>query len=343
MLKKKDCQGLRLDELNAFIKEFGPTAFVCDVRGCEQSRVGYSTLASLKDHEAQHQGLLKCLEPNCSYNEHISFSSWRQLKAHKRKIHPEPSRLEVPQKLRQQKHNQEKDLRHTDLTQGFVEMVDSLPAEQRAMVKGLTPEKLREVAKRWMNKRLAQAAATTGSPATLPTTSSPSPHNILNIDSSTNKEIPSASHNTQEGTFMTNQPLVARSDFVVEPLDRQNMMDPMDLPDIMETMDTMDLPPQVFQSIDVVPLGIRKWGPFNHWLRQSDMPPNIKNTLATIQMQQFQLIMQQGAQIPANPAGSISPLPQIQPPTAFQAQHNQRETIPGRESRPSTSADSSAS
>ncbi|KAF4445870.1 NACHT domain-containing protein [Fusarium austroafricanum] len=98
LMAQESCTGLTLEELMVFKEEFGPTAFVCDVRGCERSLVGYSNANALKDHEARHRGQLKCVESRCLYND-IGFSSLKQLRNHKRKRHPSPVEADIPQKI----------------------------------------------------------------------------------------------------------------------------------------------------------------------------------------------------------------------------------------------------
>ncbi|KAG4295211.1 hypothetical protein FPRO06_01795 [Fusarium proliferatum] len=92
---------LSKEDLMVFKEEFGPTAFVCHVRDCYRSLMGYSTLAGLKDHEIQHRGLLKCTKAKCSFND-IGFPSYRKLKDHQRKHHPIHPQIKVPQQIRRE-------------------------------------------------------------------------------------------------------------------------------------------------------------------------------------------------------------------------------------------------
>lgn len=101
LMAQKSYPGLTPEELVVFKEEFGSTAFVCHVHGCERSVVGYSTANALKDHEARHQGQLKCFEPNCYYND-IGFSSLKRLRDHKRKQHP-PVEIDLPQQIRRKR------------------------------------------------------------------------------------------------------------------------------------------------------------------------------------------------------------------------------------------------
>lgn len=98
LMAQSSCPGLSQEELMVFKEEFGPSAFVCHIRGCERSVVGYSTANGLRDHEARHQGLLKCSEASCPYN-HVGFSSSKQLKAHQRKLHLASVQKEIPRTI----------------------------------------------------------------------------------------------------------------------------------------------------------------------------------------------------------------------------------------------------
>jgi hypothetical protein len=94
----ESCVGLTSEELMVFRQDFGPTAFVCDVRGCTRSLVGFSNVNLLKDHQVRCYGQLKCLVANCSYND-IGFSSLRQLREHKKRIHSAPIERHIPKNL----------------------------------------------------------------------------------------------------------------------------------------------------------------------------------------------------------------------------------------------------
>lgn len=100
LVSQKSFPGLSQQDLVVFKEEFGPTAFVCHFRGCERSLVGFPTATALKDHEARHSGLLRCLEPGCSYNKDVGFTTLSQVKKHKRKAHPECLNGEMPYKIR---------------------------------------------------------------------------------------------------------------------------------------------------------------------------------------------------------------------------------------------------
>ncbi|KAF7551161.1 hypothetical protein G7Z17_g5206 [Cylindrodendrum hubeiense] len=95
---QNSCPGLSQDELVAFKEEYGPSAFVCGIRGCDRSVVGYASANRLEDHEARHQDALKCSELSCTYNQ-IGFSSSKQLREHKRKRHLVSTAVEIPQQV----------------------------------------------------------------------------------------------------------------------------------------------------------------------------------------------------------------------------------------------------
>ncbi|KAF5986953.1 NACHT domain-containing protein [Fusarium bulbicola] len=101
LVTQDDCQDLSKEDLMVFKKEFGPTAFVCHVRDCYRSLIGYPTTAGLKDHEIQHRGLLKCTKAKCSFND-IGFPSYRKLRDHQRKHHPTHSPIKLTQQIRRE-------------------------------------------------------------------------------------------------------------------------------------------------------------------------------------------------------------------------------------------------
>ncbi|KAF5724312.1 NACHT domain-containing protein [Fusarium mundagurra] len=101
LVTQDDCQDLSKEDLMVFKEEFGPTAYVCHVRDCYRSLIGYSTTAGLKDHEIQHRGLLKCTIAKCPFND-IGFPSYRKLKDHQRNHHPTHSQIKVPRQIRRE-------------------------------------------------------------------------------------------------------------------------------------------------------------------------------------------------------------------------------------------------
>ncbi|KAH7002370.1 hypothetical protein EDB80DRAFT_685538 [Ilyonectria destructans] len=98
ILAQSSSSRLSQEELAVFKEEFGPSAFVCDIRGCERSVVGYASANRLKDHEARHQGRLKCPKIGCSYDQ-IGSTSLKQLRNHERKLHTAPTASQVPQRI----------------------------------------------------------------------------------------------------------------------------------------------------------------------------------------------------------------------------------------------------
>lgn len=100
LLGQNSCSGLSQEDLVAFKDEFGPSAFVCHIHRCNRSVVGYASASLLRDHEARHQGTLKCPVSSCLYG--LDFTSSKQLKAHMRKRHPAPGATETPSRIRRE-------------------------------------------------------------------------------------------------------------------------------------------------------------------------------------------------------------------------------------------------
>lgn len=87
LLGLASCTGLSAAELVAFQTEFGGTAFVCPVKGCERSRLGYASAAELRDHKTRrHIQRLQCYQGKCVYN-NVGYSNKSSLHQHVQKVH----------------------------------------------------------------------------------------------------------------------------------------------------------------------------------------------------------------------------------------------------------------
>ena len=102
--------GVSQQELLCFKEEFGPTAFVCDRRGCDRATHGFSSRNELIDHQTRHNGGFKCSVHGCAYND-VGFKTTRDLQAHRRKRHRVGEIKRVPKRFRQTNINNES---HTD-------------------------------------------------------------------------------------------------------------------------------------------------------------------------------------------------------------------------------------
>ncbi|KAK1459054.1 NACHT domain-containing protein [Colletotrichum melonis] len=102
LLAGRNCPGLLAKDLIAFKEEYGPSAFVCPIYGCDKAVVGYSSTSQLKDHLTRHQEKLRCFKQDCFYND-VGFTTLRQLKDHQRRHHPPPPSIpqKIPQRLNQ--------------------------------------------------------------------------------------------------------------------------------------------------------------------------------------------------------------------------------------------------
>lgn len=89
-------------------------------------------------------------------------------------------------------------------------------------------------------------------------------------------------------------------------------------------MDNMDVPPQVFNAIQGIPSGIKKWGQFKLWIQTTNtISDQTKTKLKALQMQQFQQIAQARANMmgPGRGPGAESQQPgAIRPPLPLGAQ-----------------------
>lgn len=87
LLGLTSCDGLSAAELVAFQTEVGGTAFVCPVKGCDRSRLGYASAAELKDHKRRrHIQRLQCYQGKCVYN-NVGYSNTTSLHQHAQKVH----------------------------------------------------------------------------------------------------------------------------------------------------------------------------------------------------------------------------------------------------------------
>lgn len=85
--KSIQCTGLSKAELTAFQTEFGGTAFICPVRKCERSLMGFSSAAQLKEHKMRrHRQRRRCYRGRCIHND-VGFSSESSLQQHVQKVH----------------------------------------------------------------------------------------------------------------------------------------------------------------------------------------------------------------------------------------------------------------
>lgn len=100
LLQATDCMwiGLSPDDLAAFRSQFGDTAFVCPVRDCDRSRLGYPSAAELQNHKTRRHGQrLRCYQGSCIHND-IGFANESSLRQHVQRVHrkvapPIPTRL----------------------------------------------------------------------------------------------------------------------------------------------------------------------------------------------------------------------------------------------------------
>ncbi|KAF2963927.1 hypothetical protein GQX73_g9643 [Xylaria multiplex] len=105
VMGQPNVDGISQGDLLAFKEEFGLTAFVCDVRGCERATLGFSSKADLTNHKALHDGTLKCIVHGCAYSEHVGFKSTKDLQGHLRKRHRTEEIRRVPKRFRQTLHD----------------------------------------------------------------------------------------------------------------------------------------------------------------------------------------------------------------------------------------------
>ncbi|KAJ4268784.1 hypothetical protein NW762_002852 [Fusarium torreyae] len=197
--------------------------------------------------------------------------------------------------------------------QTFQTMLASLPQEQRAMVSGLTPDKLNEVMQRWQTKRQEQMG--------------------LNGGQSTPGQMP----NRPPSQMGAMNPVMGGQMPVGMPQQPQNGMpmngnqQQMQMPRIppnqqVAMMDSMDLPPQVLNQLHQVPPDMKKWGQLKLWLQQNNIPQNVRTQLAAIQQKQFQLILQRRSSMmpQQQPQGQQQGQQQLSPQQGQQPQQSQQ-------------------
>jgi hypothetical protein len=170
-------------------------------------------------------------------------------------------------------------------SQAFHHMLAALPQEQRAIVSGLSPDKLNEVMQRWQNKRQEQMGPNGGqnTPGQMPNRP---PGQMGQMNPNMGGQAPVGMQQSQGGVPMNGN-------------QQQGPMARFNPSQQLAMMDSMDLPPQVLTQLqNQIPPEIKKWGPLKVWLQQNNIPPHMRNQLAAIQQKQFQLIIQRRAMMP---------------------------------------------
>ncbi|KAH7188320.1 uncharacterized protein B0J16DRAFT_317989 [Fusarium flagelliforme] len=186
--------------------------------------------------------------------------------------------------------------------QTFQNMLASLPQEQRAMVSGLTPDKLNEVMQRWQSKRQEQISQNGGQNTPVQMPNRP-PSQMAQMNPNMGGQVPVGMQQPQGGLPMNGN-------------QQQGQMPRFNQNQQLAMMDSMDLPPQVATQLQgQIPPEIKKWGPLKLWLQQNNNTQHMRNQLAAIQQKQFQLILQRRMmpqQQPQQPQGQ-QPGPQFSP------------------------------
>ncbi|KAH9990747.1 hypothetical protein F4779DRAFT_609911 [Xylariaceae sp. FL0662B] len=99
LLDGSEVESVSQRDIIAFKEEFGPTAWACEVPGCDRAVIGFPSHQKLKDHQVRQHQTLRCLEKDCLYND-IGFVTEKALKDHKRKRHATTGLARVPKRLR---------------------------------------------------------------------------------------------------------------------------------------------------------------------------------------------------------------------------------------------------
>lgn len=214
--------------------------------------------------------------------------------------------------------------------QTFQNMLASLPQEQRAIVSGLTPDKLNEVMQRWQSKRQEQMGLNGGQNTPGQMQNRP-PSQMNQMNPNMGGQMPVGMQQPQGGVPVNGN-------------QQQGQMPRFNQAQQLAMMDTMDLPPQVLSQLQgQIPPEIKKWGPLKLWLQQNNIPPHMRNQLAAIQQKQFQLIVQRrAANMPQQqqqqlngqqPGQQLSPQQQVPQPQQPQ-QPGQNAVNPGMQGAP---------
>ncbi|KAK1463567.1 hypothetical protein CCUS01_08254 [Colletotrichum cuscutae] len=98
LLTESNFPSLLAEDFIAFKEEYGPSAFVCSVYGCDRAVVGCSSDEQLKVHLTRHQEKPRCFKQDCFYND-VGFNSQKQLKDHQRRCHPSPPLPSIPRQI----------------------------------------------------------------------------------------------------------------------------------------------------------------------------------------------------------------------------------------------------
>lgn len=113
LLHATNCAGLSSAELVAFQTDYAGSAFLCPIKGCYRSYVGYASAAELNDHKTRRHGQrLRCYQGKCVYND-VGFSNEGSLRQHVQKVH-ERSMPRIPATLKRRRVNGEPELVWSD-------------------------------------------------------------------------------------------------------------------------------------------------------------------------------------------------------------------------------------
>lgn len=99
LMRGNSVNGISTETILAFKELHGPTAFLCDIRGCQHAIIGFPTKEKLKDHRALHFRELKCEAINCFYND-VGFQTKRSLREHRKRHHGTGRSDQLPKRLR---------------------------------------------------------------------------------------------------------------------------------------------------------------------------------------------------------------------------------------------------
>lgn len=113
LLQATSCPGLSSAELVAFQTDYAGTAFLCPIKGCQRSYVGYPSAAELNDHKTRrHSQRLRCYQGKCVYND-VGFANEGSLRQHVQKVHKKPT-PRIPAGLKRKRVTEEPKFVWTD-------------------------------------------------------------------------------------------------------------------------------------------------------------------------------------------------------------------------------------
>lgn len=183
----------------------------------------------------------------------------------------------------------------------FNAMLANMTPEQRQAINGLAPDKLQDIVRRWQTQR-QEMASMNGNPM-MQAQMANRPQNQFG---------PMGPNMAAPGPQAMPQPNAAGPGNQQQPMTQARM--PATNPQVAYVMDSMDLPPNVLNQIQGLPVEVKKWRDLKAWIASNggNLQPNMRSQLAAIQQRQFQIAMsRRNGNVPQQPGQGVNMNPTV--------------------------------